>query len=445
MKIPKPPPSIEKLLEEMRASNPSRLVHILTQIPSGVVTDPYDPWDKLRFKKPPGDLTPEEWWLAVKVSRQVMQRQLPLSDKNGIPFTYAVTDEVLRAIEDINRDASGSIGFSEQVTNSATRDRYIVNSLIEEAITSSQLEGAATTRRDAKEMIRSGRRPRTRDEQMIFNNYHAMRRIRELQHEPLTVDLILGIHRILTTDTLDNLDAAGRFQRPDEERVGVYSSDNYALHLPPAAEYLEERIQRICDFANRELDDAYVPPIVRAVIVHFALAYDHPFEDGNGRTARAVFYWSMLNQGYWLTEFISISSILKGAPGKYARSFLYTEQDDGDLTYFIIYHLSVIRRGVKDLHDYLDRKIAELKELQRSLAMMPGEFNYRQLALIENAIKTPGAHYSAISHGVSHNVARETARQDLLQLQERGLLQRRKLGKSYIWIPRPDMLSKLQP
>jgi Fic family protein len=151
----------------------------------------------------------------------------------------------------------------------------------------------------------------------------------------------------------------------------------------------------------------------------------------------------MLNQGYWLAEFISISRILKGAPARYARSFLCSEQDDGDLTYFIAYQMDVISRAIRDLHEYLKRKIGELKELQRSLATMPGDFNHRQLALIEHAIRNPNAQYSAFSHATSHDVARETARQDLIHLQERGLLIRRKMGKSFIWIPVPDITKHL--
>jgi len=276
-----------------------------------------------------------------------------------------------------------------------------------------------------------------------LNNYRAMQRIREVQGEPLTPKLILEIHRLLTEGTLDNPDAAGRFQRPDEVRVEVYSVENDLLHTPPPAEQIEDSVRRICDFANQKLDTSYTPPVLRAIVIHFALAYLHPFEDGNGRTSRTMFYWSMLNQGYWLAEFISISRILKGAPAKYARSFLYSEQDDGDLTYFITYQMDVITRAIRDLHDYLKRKIDELKDLQSSLAMMPGEFNYRQLALIEHAIRNPTAQYSAHSHATSHNVARETARQDLIHLQERGLLVRRKMGKSFIWIPVPDIIGHL--
>jgi Fic family protein len=72
------------------------------------------------------------------------------------------------------------------------------------------------------------------------------------------------------------------------------------------------------------------------------LGYDHPFLDGNGRTARALFYWAAANNGYWLMEFISISQIIKQSPAQYGKSFLYSEYDENDVTYFIVHQLSVI-------------------------------------------------------------------------------------------------------
>jgi Fic family protein len=54
---------------------------------------------------------------------------------------------------------------------------------MEEAITSSQLEGAATTREVAKEMIREGRQPRDRSERMILNNYLTMQRIGAIRND----------------------------------------------------------------------------------------------------------------------------------------------------------------------------------------------------------------------------------------------------------------------
>jgi Fic family protein len=437
MHKPATPPSFADLLGKL-TSDPERFTELVAHFPRTGPSHRYLPWDEFRRRPAPEGISHEEWWFVVKLARQSMRRRLPLTDKDGRDFTYALPDEVLRGIEAVNRDASGHIAISEQVTNPATRDRYLVSSLIEEAITSSQLEGAATTRRVAKEMIRSGRPPQTRDERMILNNYSAMRHIGDLRTQRLSPELIYEIHRIVTEDTLDDPTASGRCQSPDEERVGVWDGDQL-LHEPPPAATLPARLQVLCDFANDETGSEYVPPVVRAITLHFMLGYDHPFQDGNGRTARALFYWAMLNRGYWLTEFLSISRILKAAPAQYARSFLHTEQDDNDLTYFILYQLQVIQRSILELHNYLDRKIRDLQEIRRNLASMPGAFNHRQLVVLQHAMSNSDAQYTVQSHMNSHRVVHETARKDLLELQHRGLLERHRFGKAFVWVPAPDL------
>ncbi len=165
------------------------------------------------------------------------------------------------------------------------------------------------------------------------------------------------------------------------------------------------------------------------------LAYDHPFEDGNGRTARLLFYWSMLNQDYWLAEFLPISRLLTKAPAKYARSFLHSEQDDGDLTYFVLYQLGIIQRAITDLHEYLNRKMEETRRLRKTLSTLSRQFNHRQLALLEHAINNPGAEYTVASHGRSHMVAPQTARTDLQSLERQSLLTRIASKRGYAWNP----------
>lgn len=442
MKVPAPPPDTNELFD--RAVEAERVVPLLVRAVGRAMTDDYLPWDKLRFKTPPDGLTVEEWWLTTRMARRSVQRELRLlSDVRGVPFSYNLPDSVLEAVDRINRDASGSITISEQVTNPATRDRYVVSSLIEEAITSSQLEGAATSRRVAKEMIRTGREPVDRSEKMILNNYRAMQRITELRHENLTPELILEIHRVVTEGTLDNPAAAGRIQDRDEERVAVWGDGDQLLHRPPTVGELPNRMERLCVFANGHGDEPYVPPVLRSIAVHFMMGYDHYFEDGNGRTARAVFYWSMLRQGYWLTEFLTISKILKQAPAQYARSFLLTEQDEGDLTHFFLYHLGVIGRAIDELHDYLARKAEDLREIQSVIKAMPGEFNHRQLVILEHAVRNPDASYTAGSHATSHDVTQETARQDLLDLERRGYLERSRIRKKFVWTPVDDLTGRL--
>ena len=97
----------------------------------------------------------------MKLSRRSQSRPLPLRDTEGRPFSFMLPDPVQAALHRIDSQLRGRIGVSEPVANPAARDRFIIDSLIEEAITSSQLEGASTTRAVAKDMIRAGRRPGT--------------------------------------------------------------------------------------------------------------------------------------------------------------------------------------------------------------------------------------------------------------------------------------------
>jgi len=177
----------------------------------------------------------------------------------------------------------------------------------------------------------------------------------------------------------------------------------------------------MCAFANSQPSSPFVPPVIRAIILHFWLAYDHPFYDGNGRTARALFYWSMLHHNFWLFEFISISSIILQARAKYERAFLHTESDENDLNYFILHQADVIRRAVAALHDYLGKKQQEAQATASRLRSLR-QFNHRQQALLMHALRHAGAEYSIESHRASHAVAYTTARADLLGLEKAGLL-----------------------
>lgn len=434
------PPDVNVVMKDL-SDNGRIMTALQASPPPG-----YAHWDKVRRLAPPSGLTPEEWWWSIKWGRRPLFRQIPLVDPEGRHFSFALPDEVLRSLHYIDQRCSGEIAMPEVVTaDDQARQHYLVNSLMEEAIRSSQLEGATTSRRVAKELLRTGREPRSRSERMILNNYHALQFMREEIGSTLTPDVVLELQRILTTGTLDNPDSAGRVQRPDEERIAVFDvQDGSLMHSPPPATQLPERLERLCDFANAADDpERFMHPVVRAILLHFWLAYDHPFEDGNGRTARALFYWAMRTQGYWLVEYLSISAILRKAPSKYARAYLLTETDERDITYFLIYNLRVMERAVDDLHTYLRRKAREVSEVERAIKRS-AEFNHRQLALLSNAVRNQDRTYTFLSHAASHNVTHETSRRDFQQLVEQGLLTQRRAGRRMVFTPAGDLPDKLK-
>ena len=445
MKHPQSPPELGPLLHEAAGGDPQHFANVFVKSRPVDHKGRYLHWDQLRHKTPPDGLTHEQWWLGVSLSRQAISRPLPPTDVHGVAFRFSNVDPIQEMLHRINQQASGQILADDLVTDPRSSDRYLVSSLIEEAITSSQLEGASTTRPVAKDLLRTGRPPRDRSEQMILNNFIAMQTAERMARDggPLTSADVLRLHRVVTTDALDDPADAGRLQTPDEERVVVGSwDDDTILHRPPPAAELPERLARLCDFANGEADDGFVHPVVRAIVLHFWLGYDHPFVDGNGRTARALFYWSMLRSGYWLAQYISISSILRKAPAQYARAYLYTESGDNDLTYFIIYQLRVIERSIESLKRYLARKVSEDRKLQILLHDSPA-LNHRQRALLSSAIKDPQQPFTIKAQQRRHRVAYQSARTDLLGLEELGLLERAQVGREFVFRAVPDLSKRI--
>lgn len=435
MKLPVAAPSLNETMHLV----PDQSIGKVLQMGLGAEVDgKYLHWDKLRHKTPPHDLTHHEWWLGIKFARRTNARRLLLLlDRDGVPFALSLSDSMHRRLHYVDRQAAGSIAGMDGPEH-GTQNTFLIRSLMEEAMTSSQLEGASTTRAVAKEMLRTGRQPRDQSERMIYNNYRVMTEVKERGKRLFTPEEIMELHSMLSAGTLDR-DQCGRLRTTDDNVV-IYDRANpsLVLHVPPNADELPARLKRLCDFANNSEETEFLHPVVRAIAIHFQLAYDHPFCDGNGRTARILFYWSMLNSGYWMMEFMSISSALKRAPGKYLQAYLDTESDECDIGYFVSQQLAALEQAINGLHDYIARKAAENRRaeaLLKSPAILGKNFNHRQRALLAHAIHSRESVYTVATHQAAHRVTYPTASNDLRGLIEAKLLQKLRSGKADIFFP----------
>ncbi|MBL1261073.1 MAG: Fic family protein [Thiotrichaceae bacterium] len=454
MKIPVSPPDFDAIFRSITENDSETFLRLIQRSSPLDQKGRYLHWDKLCHLTPPEGLTSETWWFSIKVARRNLYKSLPLQVKQGAAIKFAVPDLVLRELYWLDRYAAGNIQSSDAITNAQTRNTYLIRSLIEEAINSSQLEGASTTRNVAREMIRQNRAPTDKSEQMILNNYHAMEFVREIKDEVLTPSIVCELHRRLTLNTLDE-NSIGRFRIASDEVHVVDNATQEYLHTPPPAEQLEERMQSLCDFANRggehdvggASDNGFLHPVIRAITLHFMLAYDHPFCDGNGRTARALFYWAMAREGYWLMEFVSISRVIKKSPAQYSKAYLYTETDENDLTYFLVHQLEVIHQAVDALHEFLDQKMQGVQQAERMLMDNPrlsGKLNFRQLALLRHALKHPRFSYVIEEHKRSHGVSYDVARKDLLEMADKlKLLVKTKEGRRYYFVVPNDLEQRI--
>ena len=396
----------------------------------------------MSFRAPPEGVTRDLWWGVTSLKRRAVMRQLPLKRVSGEHFWFTLPDEALQSLEEIARCAAGAIAMQQAVTTEQNRDEYLIRGLMDEAITSSQLEGATTTRRVAKEMLRSGRSPRSKDERMIRNNYDGMRFVSQHKDDPVTVAGVLELHAILTRETLQDAKDAGRLQAVGEERVHV-GTDDQIVHRPPVAQELPERLERLCDFANGVGLDGWLSPVARAIFTHFMAGHDHYFVDGNGRLARTLFYWVMLKEGYWLCEYVTISKILKEAPTQYAHAYLNSEFE-GDATYFLLYQLGVLQRAFRDLDAYLERQSMQAAHLRAEIRHGALGLNHRQIAALEGALKDPTMTFTMKTHAATHGVAVMTARSDLMKLEELGFFVQGKVGRQIHWWPVKDLSKVLR-
>lgn len=415
----------------------------------------YAHWDKLQYRPTPDKVeSPLEYWHMLKSARGVAKKDTIFKDKSGAPFHYVEFDRLNELKDWILEHAAGAINAPEQVKNRSTKSTYLISSIIEESISSSKMEGASTTRRVAKEMLRSGREPKDISETMIFNNYQAMMFIRYILKDgdiPLTPKLIFRLHELITDGTLTGEDEGkgGVLRGFDDDIVVCDPSSEEILHTPPKSGLLPDRLQLICDFVNgySDEDGSYIPPVIRAIITHFMIGYDHPFVEGNGRTARALFYWVMIKNNYWLMEYVSISAVIKRSQREYLQAYLHTESDENDLTYFILQQLDVIKDAVTDFHSHVANQVEKDSNV---LNMFKGsavrkELNLRQVALIRNALKNAGNTYTVKSHQNSHVCSKEAARKDLVKLSDTlGLLNKFKDGRSLVFIAPKDLADRIK-
>lgn len=378
-------------------------------------------WTDIKYKTRPQDISAEEMWGAVKHSR-IMSTILTWNNFN---ISLPVTNKMMQLCHDFDMNFGGACGTGAIIPE-ADKERYLVSSLMEEAISSSQMEGASTTRKVAKDMLRKNISPRNKSEQMISNNYASIRFIVDHRDDPLSEEFLLHIHALMTRKTLPDEDDEGRF-RTSNDVVVENSITHEVVHNPPSYKDIPAFVQTLCEFVNKEPEGTFIHPILKAIFIHFMISYVHPFVDGNGRTARAMFYWYMLKSGYWLTEYLSISRIIYRSKASYEKAFLFAEADNGDTGYFISYHLRVLELAFKDLKNYIERKILQKQE---SLDFMKlGNINERQAAILSMLRDNPKLVFTIKELESRFAKSHTTIKNDVDTLVERGYLTKTAVNK----------------
>ena len=431
-KIP-PKPSLEEITDLTKG------LHDLKQMIDIDGKGRYYTWDELRYRVEPEKA--EQLWFCLKVARSLSSQRLPFPP---VDIQYVLTGEISQELHLCDQELSKVLNVGRSTLDSMPE--YIAEALSDEAIYSSKLEGAVTTELVAREMLRKNLPPKTKDEQMIVNNHHAMQFIRGKQDVLLTPEFLCEIHRIVTEGTLKDECESGRFRTSDD----VVVRDRFTqevLYYPPKAADVAGMVEAVCDLANldrcKESAGSFVHPLIVGIALHFLIGYIHPFYDGNGRTARTLFYWYVLSRGYLLFEYIPISKIITQSPAQYRDAYLATEGDDMDLTYFLVYNISCIRKAREMLAEYLHSERERTGKADRLITSLP-DLTRRQGQILRYMLEYKDEEFGIREIADRFSVAYQTARTDLMHLEACKYLWMRKRGKAQYYIVDEEWVASVQ-
>lgn len=427
-----PTPALDatKQIEAVVLLTDPKMRQLFQKISSG-----YLYWNKVKYLAP-DDVDKQVLWQAVKIQRQLNAQSVRFGNYT---FHFTITKNMLALLHDFDMNLGGSLG-TQSIIPATDKSYYLISSIMEEAIASSQMEGASTTRRIAKDMLRKQLKPINKSQQMIVNNYDTISKISKNKHADFSVEGLLDIHRSIANKTLDNPEDVGVFRKNNDIYV-VDGVTGFVAHTPPSYTEIDVMIKELCEFANSDDQDNFIHPIVKGIIIHFVLAYIHPFVDGNGRTARSLFYWYMIKKGYWLTEYLSISRIIYTNKKAYEKAYQYAENDDNDMSYFIQYHLDVMKKAFDDLKSYLQRKIDEQQNIIRYGGIL--NINERQRYVVRTIAENKRTLFIPKELANQFNVTARTARADLQELVNMGYLVATNLNKRAIGYIKSDQFEKL--
>jgi len=379
-------------------------------------------WDDVKYKRNAPFETAKENWNLLKTYRTTKYESLVFGNYR---FKYFISQFVSKNLHDFDLKLMG--GLHQNPILPSEKVEFFKSSLLEEAVASSQVEGAATTTKVARDMLKSGRVPRNESEQMIFNNLRAIEYISEFVDSKIDYKIIIELHRIMTANT-EAEQYSGDYRKGE-----VFVTDHVdgeIAHIPPDWQEVEPLMGELSDFINDETK--FIHPIIKASMIHFMIGFIHPFKDGNGRTARALFYWYLLKKGYALVKNISISRVILESRTQYDKAFLKTEYDENDLNYFIFYSIKNIKIAFEKLIRYRDKKVEERKKANLvSYELLDKGLNKRQADLVGYLFLKEKNMITLNSYSHRHDIVRQTASKDLNELIRLGFIIEDKSTKPY--------------
>jgi Fic family protein len=184
----------------------------------------------------------------------------------------------------------------------------------------------------------------------------------------------------------------------------------------PDAERLESEMNQFIEWFNAP---ASMDPVVKAGIAHFWFVTIHPFEDGNGRIARAIADMSLARADGTKDRFYSISSQLAAERNEYYRHLEAAQRGDINITYWLAWFLDCLSRAIDGAEEIL---AAVLYKAKLWLRVNRRAVNDRQRTVINRLLNDFKGFLTTSKYAKLAKCSSDTALRDIRELLDRGIL-----------------------
>lgn len=281
---------------------------------------------KLGYKYPKADL--QEF---VALLKENFYHKLPLNDFDGerIVFLESVTQVSLSAVRIL-------------LTPQRSDHLFGAKAMEDEILSTFRIEQINTTR-DSVRRVLAGHSPRNEDEHRVYGMKRGLEFIADPSHT-ITEGNLYRLYQMTIGEFLPEEDQLlpGNRYRHDT----VYVVDAKVEHTGLPYSKLPEYMAALIKFAQ---ENAETNALLKAAILHFYLAYLHPYFDGNGRMARLLHLWYLVQQGYSSALFVPLSRYVEESRNRYYNAFSLVERNQEisgivDLTPFLTYFIEQVYR-----------------------------------------------------------------------------------------------------
>lgn len=348
----------------------------------------------------------------IGLLRQNLAQPLPLADFSSDELLY------LPNLAQISTN-----GMKQLLSVPASNQSFGLQAMTEEIHATFQIESIRSSRNSIRHIL-NGYAPRNEEESRIYGMKRGLDFIADRQNA-ITEENLHQLYQISSGDYLPDEDRLlpDHFYRHDH--VYVVGGEESREGLP--AQQLPDAMKRLVDFTNAK--DG-INELHKAAILHFAFAYYHPYFDGNGRTARLLHLWYLVQQGYPAALFTPFSRYIAESKAAYYKAYDRVEKNAlisgyTDVTPFLSYFCNEIYNRLQV--DAAPPQ-ADLQVYQTALAN--GKITEKERLLWEYVLSAYGTEEFTTKQLEKdfRNAAYATIRTFVMKFHEMGLLAARKAG-----------------